>query len=345
MKLKLDKKYVPIAATLAVAALLYLGVGVKYPNFLSLRVFVNFFRDNAFLGVIAIGMTLVIISGGIDLSVGSMIAFVGILCAQLITNLGVNPLLAFAIALLCGSLIGFLMGCLIQIYKAPPFIVTLAGMFFCRGLANVISLESIPIDNPLFIKILKFGIYLPGSIKVPTTVLAFLAVFVVFLYLMHYTKFGRNVYAIGGSSQSALLMGLRIGRTRILIYTLSGFLSSLAGIVYILNTPAGNSLAGVGIELDAIACVVIGGTLLTGGVGFLAGTFIGLLIQAIIKTFLTFSNLSTWWTKIAIGVLIMVFILLQRFFSQASSLMRTQAVVEFKNPRPDAAGRASTGAS
>ena len=325
MKLKLDKKYVPIAATLAVAVLLYLGIGVKYPNFLSLRVFVNFFRDNAFLGVIAVGMTLVIISGGIDLSVGSMIAFVGVLCAQLITNLGMNPFLAFGIALACGALIGFLMGCLIHYYKAFPFIVTLAGMFFCRGMANVISLESIPINNPLFIKILKFGFVLPGNIRVTTTVLVFFAVFFVFLYVMHYTKFGRNVYALGGSPQSALLMGLRVGRMKIAIYTLSGLLSSLAGIVYILNTPAGNSLAGQGIELDAIACVVIGGTLLTGGVGFLAGTLIGILIQAIIKTFLTFSNLSTWWTKIAIGVLIMVFILLQRFFSQASTLMRPAA--------------------
>lgn len=328
MKMRIDKKYMPITATIAVAMLLYVSVGLVYPNFFSLRVFVNFFRDNAYLGVIAVGMTLVIISGGIDLSVGSMIAFVGLLCASLIEKSGMNPLLAFGIALLCGSVIGFLMGCLIHFFNAPPFIVTLAGMFFCRGMANVISLESIAINNPLFRSIMRFGFMLQPGIKLPTTVLVFLAVFVVFLYVAHLTRFGRNIYAIGGNAQSALLMGLRIGRTKILTYTLSGFLSALAGIVYILNTPAGNSLAGLGVELDAIACVVIGGTLLTGGVGYLAGTFIGVLIQAIIKTFLTFASLSSWWTKIAIGVLIMVFILLQSFFSQVAAPSREKALGE-----------------
>lgn len=334
MKLRVDKKYIPITATLAVAVLLYVAVGLIYPNFFGLRVFVNFFRDNAFLGVIAVGMTLVIVSGGIDLSVGSMIAFVSVLSAFLIERKGMNPLLVFAVALACGSLIGFTMGCLIHFFKAPPFIVTLAGMFFCRGMANVISLESIPIYNPLFKAIMKFGVILPENIKVPTTVIVYLIVFAVFLYVMHLTKFGRDVYAIGGNAQSALLMGLRIGRTKVLIYTISGLLSSLAGIVYILNTPAGYSLAGVGTELDAIACVVIGGTLLTGGVGYLAGTFIGVLIQAIIKTYLTFSSLSSWWTKIAIGALILVFILLQRFFSQVSAGSKSQATVSFKKPGP-----------
>lgn len=330
MRLQLDRRYMPITATIVVAVLLYIAVGLIYTNFFSLLVFVNFFRDNAFLGVIATGMTFVILSGGIDLSVGSMIAFVGILCATLITNDGWNPLFAFAAALLCGSLIGFAMGCLIHFFKAPPFIVTLAGMFFCRGLANVISLESIPITNGLFKAVMRFGIMLPGNIKVPTTVLVFLAVFLVCLCVAHYTRFGRDVYAIGGSSQSALLMGVRMGRTKILTYTLSGLLSSLAGILYILNTPAGNSLSGLGVELDAIACVVIGGTLLTGGVGFLVGTLVGVLIQAIIKTFLTFASLSSWWTKIAIGVLIMIFILLQRLFSQISTSSTGRAKAEVK---------------
>ena len=193
MKLPIDRRYVPIAATVLVAVLLYVGVGLVYPNFSSLRVFVNFFRDNAFLGVIATGMTFVILSGGIDLSVGSMIAFVGILCASLIEKAGVNPLVAFAVALACSALIGLAMGCLIHFFKAPPFIVTLAGMFFCRGLANVISLESIPINHALFKSIMRFGVTVSGSIKVPTTVLVFLFVFLVFLYVAHFTRFGRDV--------------------------------------------------------------------------------------------------------------------------------------------------------
>lgn len=323
MKFRMNQKYVPLAATIVVAFLLYLAVGLQYPYFMTLRVFVNFFRDNAFLGVIAVGMSFVILSGGIDLSVGSMIAFVSVLTAFLMERQHLHPLIVFPIALICGSLIGAAMGCLIHFFKSPPFIVTLAGMFLCRGLANMISLEQIPIYHPFFKTITSLGFYLPGKIRIPLDVIIFLLTLIIGLYIAHFTRFGRNVYAIGGSPQSALLMGLPIGRTKILIYTMSGFLSALGGIVYTLNTPAGNGLSGKGVELDAIACVVIGGTLLTGGVGYLAGTFIGVLITAIIKTYLSFSSFSSWWTKIAIGLLILVFILLQRFLSTVSDLSKS----------------------
>lgn len=324
MKLQLNRKFIPITATIVVALLLYFAVGLRYTGFISLRVFVNFFIDNAFLGIIAIGMTFVILSGGIDLSVGSMVAFTGVLTAFLIEKQQVHPLLAFASALFLGSLIGFLMGCMIHYFKAAPFIVTLTGMFFCRGLANIISLESIPINNLFFRNLTKLGTILPGNIKVPAIVFIFLMVFIVGIYLAHFTKFGRNVYALGGNSQSALLMGLPVGRTKIIIYTMSGFLSALAGVVFAMYTSAGYGLSGLGLEMDAIASVVIGGTLLTGGVGYVAGTLIGVLIQGIIQTFITFDGtLSSWWTKIAIGLLLLIFILLQRAFARNSEQTKT----------------------
>ncbi len=328
MKIKIDRKYIPVIATFLVALLLYCGVGIRYPGFMTFRVFVNFFIDNAYLGIAAIGMTFVILSGGIDLSVGSMVAFTGVLTAFLIEKQGLHPLMAIVISLGCGSLIGYVMGCLIHYFKSAPFIVTLTGMFFCRGLANLISLESIPIYNPVFKSFVRLAVELPGRIKIPAIVFIFLLVFIAAIYIAHFTKFGRNVYALGGSSQSALLMGLPVGRTRIAVYALSGFLSALAGVVFTMYTSAGYGLSGLGMEMEAIASVVIGGTLLTGGVGYVAGTLVGVLIQAIIQTFITFDGtLSSWWTKIAIGLLLLIFILLQRFISQASRISKPTETV------------------
>ncbi len=319
MKLPINRKFIPIIATIVVALFLYFAVGLRYTGFISLRVFVNFFIDNAFLGIIAVGMTFVILSGGIDLSVGSMVAFTGVMTAFLIEKQHIHPLLAIGVSLFLGSLIGFLMGSMIHYFKAAPFIVTLTGMFFCRGLANIISLESIPINNDFFKQLTRLGAVLPGNIKVPAIVFIFFFVFIVGIYLAHFTKYGRNVYALGGNSQSALFMGLPIGRTKLLVYTMSGFLSALAGVVFTMYTSAGYGLSGLGLEMDAIASVVIGGTLLTGGVGYIAGTLIGVLIQGIIQTFITFDGtLSSWWTRIAIGLLLLIFILLQRVFTRTS---------------------------
>jgi ribose/xylose/arabinose/galactoside ABC-type transport system permease subunit len=329
MKLPINRKFIPIIATIVVALLLYFAVGLRYSGFISLRVFINFFIDNAFLGIIAVGMTFVILSGGIDLSVGSMVAFTGVLTAFLIERQHIHPLLAMALSLFLGASIGFLMGCMIHYFKAAPFIVTLTGMFFCRGLANMISLESIPINNSFFRQLTRLGVELPGKINVPAIVFIFLIVFIMGVYLAHFTKFGRNIYALGGNSQSALLMGLPVGRTKILIYMMSGFLSGLAGIVFAMYTSAGYGLSGVGLEMDAIASVVIGGTLLTGGVGYIAGTLIGVLIQGIIQTCIIFDGtLNSWWAKIAVGLLLLIFILLQRAFARTSEQMKNSAAAE-----------------
>ena len=152
-----------------------------------------------------------------------------------------------------------------------------------------------------------------NSLEIPSTALVFLITLAMAVGLAHFTRFGRNIYAIGGNEQSAILMGLPVARTRIGVYALSGFCSALAGVVYTLYTSSGNPTAATGLELDAIAAVVIGGTLLSGGVGYVAGTLIGVLIFGIIQTAITFQGtLSSWWTKIAVGVLLLFFILSQR---------------------------------
>jgi len=297
-----------------VFVIFYLGAAVRFrhDHFFSWAVFVNLLRDNSFLGLASIGMTFVILSGGIDLSVGAMVGFTSILVAWLIER-HVHPLLAIGAALALGAGLGGGMGAVIHFAALPPFLVTLAGMFFVRGLGLVVSLETIRIAHRFYDAISDFGVF-------PVTAILFLAALVAALYLGHYTPFGRAVYAIGGSEQSALLMGLAVGRTKVGLYALSGFCSALAGVTYSFYTSSGNASAGTMLELDAIAAVVIGGTLLSGGVGYVFGTLVGVLILGVIQTIITFEGtLSSWWTKIAVGVLLLVFILLQRFLQRRAA--------------------------
>ena len=316
MKFRLSQKNIPLLATFSVFILLYLSGAFVYRGFFSLRVFVNLFIDNAFVGIIAIGMTFVIISGGIDLSVGSLVAFTGVLSANLLSRTDMPPLIVILICLLCGALLGFAMGCLIHFLDMPSFLVTLVGMFLARGLSFMISLDSVPIRNEMFLSISKASIPLGGGVKLPAYAVIFIIVVFLGAYILHYTRFGRNIYAIGDNEKSAILMGLPVGRTKILIYTLNSTICALGGLVYTLYTLAGYPLAGTGLELDVITAVVIGGTLLTGGIGFVEGTLIGVLILGLIQTIITFQgNLSTWWTKVFIGILLCLFILLQRYLS------------------------------
>ena len=271
MKIRLNQKNIPILATIAVFCLIYAVGSFMYSGFFSLRVFVNLFIDNAFIGIIAIGMTFVIISGEIDLSVGSVIAFVGVLLATLVHDHGMHPLLAIPICLAFGAVFGCAMGCLIHFFELPSFLVTLVGMFLARGMAFLLSLNSIPIKHPFFEALVDFGFQLTRRVWVPSIAMMFVGVVLMGVYLSHFTKFGRNAYAIGGNQQSAVLMGLPVGKTKILIFTLNGTLCALAGIVYSLYTMSGYPLACVGLELDVIAAVVIGGTLLSGGGGVCGG--------------------------------------------------------------------------
>lgn len=303
----------PFVTTLGIFVIAYALCILQFPNMLSTRVIGNLLTDNAFLGIAAVGMTFVILSGGIDLSIGSVIAFTSVFVAVMVGSLGVHPLAAFTAVLVISTLFGSLMGAMIRYLGIPPFVVTLAGMFLARGAAYLISTESVPISHEVIDAIQGFYFRFPGGGRLTALAMLMLLVFVVGAFIAGRTRFGANVYAIGGSEQSAELMGVPVGPTTIGIYALSGFLSGLSGIAYTLYTSSGYSLATVGVELDAIAAVVIGGTLLTGGVGLVAGTFVGILIQGLIQTYIVFDGtLSSWWTKIVIGILLFIFIVLQR---------------------------------
>lgn len=303
----------PFLTTLAVFIVAYVLCVVQYPAMFSTRVVGNLLTDNAFLGIAAVGMTFVILSGGIDLSIGSVIAFASVFVAVLVGTYNVHPLVAFAAVLIISTIFGCLMGAMIRFLSIPPFVVTLAGMFLARGAAYLISTQSVPISHPVIDAIQGFYFRVPGGGRLTALAIVMLIVFVIGGIVASRTRLGANIYALGGNPQSAELMGVPIGKTIISIYALSGFLSGLAGIVYTLYTSSGYSLATVGMELDAIAAVVIGGTLLTGGTGLVAGTFVGLLIQGLIQTYIVFEGtLSSWWTKIVIGILLFIFIVLQR---------------------------------
>jgi len=310
----------PLAATAVIFALAYAASIFQFPGMFSTRVLGNFLTDNAFLGITAVGMTFVIISGGIDLSVGAIIGFTGVLIAVLIGWAGIHPLAAFAIALIVAGVFGAAMGAAIHYLEVPPFIVTLAGMFLARGAASVITQDSIPVTHEFYSKVTSTYWLMPGGGRLSLIGALMIVVFIVGALVAHRTRFGSNVYALGGNAVSAALMGVPVARTTILIYTLSATLSGLAGIVFSLYTSAGYPLAAVGVELDAIGAVVIGGTLLTGGYGFVAGTFIGVMLQGLVQTYIIFDGtLSSWWTKIVIGGLLFVFIVLQRLVFSASS--------------------------
>lgn len=316
----------PVVVTAAVALILFGVFGVRYEGFASLRVVCAFFADNAFLGVVAIGMTFVILSGGIDLSVGAVLGFATILIAALVEIGGWHPAPAVGLALLLGALHGAAMGGLIERFALPPFIVTLAGMFLARGAGFVVSQEAIAMDHPFYRAVADLpmtaatalgagdGLALRIATHLPTASWLLAAALAAAVVVAHRTPFGRAVYAIGGHEPSARLMGLPVGRTKVAVYAISGFCAALGGAIYTLYTFSGNPSAGVMLELDAIAAVVIGGTLLSGGVGTVAGTLLGVLIFAMIQTVIVFDgSLSSWWTRIAIGGLLLGFILLQRF--------------------------------
>ncbi|MGG7517695.1 galactofuranose ABC transporter, permease protein YjfF [Allorhizobium undicola] len=324
----MNPRYRPIAATTLIFIIAYGLCILQYPGMLSTRVLGNFLTDNAFLGIAAAGATFVIMSGGIDLSIGAVIGLTGVIVALLISHLGLHPLAAFGIVLVLGAFFGAAMGAVIHYLQVPPFIVTLAGMFLARGLASVLTQDSVPINHPFFKWVSSLYIRLPQGGRLSAIGLTMLLVFIICGVIAHRTRFGSYVYAIGGNSQSASLMGVPTARVTIGIYALSSFLGALSGIVYALYTSAGYPLAAVGIELDSIAAVVIGGTLLTGGYGFVFGTLIGVMLQGLVQTYIVFDGtLSSWWTKIAIGFLLFMFILLQQlvFTAQTGRVKKAQA--------------------
>lgn len=309
---KINKDYISIYATIALFIGLFLIGSVLYKGFFSPQVFTNLFIDNAYLIVVAIGEAVAILTGGIDLSVGAMIAFVSMITASLLQK-GVNPFLVMIIVLIVGIVFGTVQGFLIQKFKLHPWIVTLAGMFFARGSSYIISIDTITIDNPVFTKISSFRIPMVPGAFISINVVVSLVVVIGAAYMLKFTRFGRTIYAVGGNENSAKLMGLPVERTKILVYTFSGFCSALGGLLFTIYTLSGYGLHCNGMEMDAIAACVIGGILLTGGYGYIIGPLFGVLTTGIIQSLIMFDGtLNSWWTKIAVGMLLFLFIVLQR---------------------------------
>jgi ribose/xylose/arabinose/galactoside ABC-type transport system permease subunit len=311
----LGSRFAPVLVTLVLLVVVFIVGSTRYRGFASGQVIANLFVDNAFLIVLAVGMTFVILTGGIDLSVGSVVALSTMIAATLARD-GWPPLAVILVVLVTTSTLGLLVGIVIHYFQIQPFIATLAAMFLARGLCYVISLNSISITDPWFTAMAQTRIpILPGFTISPSVIVAAVVVVVAFVVL-HYTRLGRTVYAIGGGEHSAMLMGLRVPRTKVLVYVISGFCSGVAGVLFTFYTLSGYSLTAVGMELDAIAAVVIGGTLLTGGYGFVLGSVLGVLLLGVIQTIISFEgNLSSWWTKIVVGSLLLVFIVLQRLLT------------------------------
>jgi simple sugar transport system permease protein len=306
-------RYLPAIAT-GVLLIVALGIGgLLYDNFLTGQVLANVLISNSHLVVLSVGMTFVILTGGIDLSVGAVVALSAMIAARLM-DAGWPAVAALPVVLLSGATLGLLVGSMVHYMRIQPFIATLAAMFLARGLCYVISIESIPIRERFFVFMSRQRISVgPDTTVTPAVIIALLIVAVGF-FVLHYTRFGRTVYAIGGSEQSAVLMGLPVPRTKVGVYVISSVCASIGGMLYTFNAvQSGNPLHAIGMELDAIAAVAIGGTLLTGGYGFVIGSLLGVLVLGTISSMIKFNGtLNSGWTRISGGVLVLVFIVMQR---------------------------------
>lgn len=327
-KLNLSGSNFLLMITIGLFIVMYVaGMIIFYDRgFAKSQMFLNLFISNAGLIVIACGMTIVMITGGIDISVGSVTALVCMALAYEMEKKGISAVGAVAIALGIGLLFGIVQGFLVSYLEIQPFIVSLAGLFFGRGLTAIISTEMISIKNSTFLSWANYKIYMPfGSTNrkgvyqpayiYPTVIIALVVVLFVFI-LLKYTKFGRKLYAIGGNQQSALMMGLNIRRTKFCAYVLDGVLAGLGGFLFCLNSCAGFVEQAKGLEMDAISSAVIGGTLLSGGVGNPIGTLFGVMINGTISSLITTQGtLSSWWVRIALSALLCMFIVLQSMIS------------------------------
>lgn len=310
--MKISQNNIIILATVLLLLLLYGTGAYLYNGFFSLQVFLNLFIDNAYLIIVATGMAFVIISGGIDLSVASVVALISMVSAVMFQH-GANAYAVMAASIALGVAFGFCQGYLIQRFQLHPWIVTLSGMFLARGISYLISTESIVISDDTYTAISQYKIRIGGDGFISISVVIALIVVVLAIGVARYTSFGRSVYALGGSEKSSLLMGLPVARTTVLVYTVSGLFSALGGIVFTFYMLSGYSLHLMGMEMDAIASCVIGGILLTGGFGYLIGPTLGVLATGIIQTIIMFQGtLSSWWTKIVIGFLLFLFMAFQR---------------------------------
>ena len=327
-KKKINSNTFLLIITIVLFVVMYVAGMIIFSEqgFAKPQMFLNLFISNAGLIVIGCGMTLVMITGGIDISVGSVTALVCMVSAYVMENKGMSAWMAVFFSLIIGICFGLVQGYLVTYLEIQPFIVTLAGMFFGRGMTAMVSTEMISIKNELFLKWANYRINMPfGSVNkkgrfiaayiYPTVVIALIVVIIISV-MLKYSKFGRKLYAIGGNQQSAVMMGLNVKRTKMQAYVLDGFLAGLGGFLFCLNSCAGFVEQAKGLEMDAISSAVIGGTLLSGGVGTVIGTLFGVLIKGTITSLITTQGtLSSWWVRITLSALLCFFIVLQSVLS------------------------------
>ena len=318
-----NRRFIPVAATAVLFLIAYsIGAGF-YQGMRDPQVFLNLFRTSPFLLIAAIGGTFVILTGGIDLSVSGVVALTTVAASALI-RAGWNPWLVIVLMLLMGMALGTILGAFITYMKVQPFIATLAGLWFARGMCFFISDDAIAVDNRVYKILSQTRILIPGLSNPVTKEGAYISLLVVValvvlgvaIYIAHYTRFGRTIYAIGGNEQSARLMGLPVNSTKVLVYALAGFCSALAGLTLNIYVGSGHGLYATGFELTVIAAVVMGGTMLSGGSGYVLGTLFGVLVLGVTQTLIQFNGmLSSWWTNIVVGALTLVFIGIQSYLA------------------------------
>ncbi|MDD6629201.1 MAG: sugar ABC transporter permease YjfF [Lachnospiraceae bacterium] len=327
-KLKINGNSILLIITIVLFVVMYGAGCIIYADkgFTHLQTFLNVLINNAGLICVACGVTCVMLTGGIDISVGSLVAMDCMFLAVGMEHWGMKSPVLMLLVLLIGIVFGAVQGFCIAYLDIQPFIVTMAGLFFARGMTAVICTDQVSIvTDTLFVKLSSTKLNIPfgigayankkGVLQIPyiraSVVVALIIVVLIFL-MLKYTKFGRSIYAVGGNSQSATLMGLDVRKTKMKTYVLSSFLTSIGGICYCLNTMCGTTTQATGLEMDAISSAVIGGTLLTGGVGNIIGTLFGVLINGTISTLVKSNGkLVSSWANIVTAILLCFFIILQ----------------------------------
>ena len=301
-----------------IAAIIFQGKG-----FLKAQTFLNILNANAALIILSCGLSIVMITGGIDISVGGVTALVGMCCAVYLDFKGGNVAVAVIIALAIGVAFGLVQGFLVAYLDIQPFIVTLAGMFFARGMTTIVNSSPFNVANEDFVALKGTRITVPGlgsvnklgkyvDAYVEIGVVVALLVVIILFCVLRWTKFGRALYAVGGNRQSALMLGINVKRTRFFAQLLCGILAGIGGFVYFLHVGSGSPSHASGEEMNAIASSIIGGTMLTGGVGNIIGTLFGVLSLSTIKNIVSSAGLDqAWWTGITTAVMLCLFLVIQ----------------------------------
>jgi len=313
-----------LTITIVIFFAMYIGAIVfQGKGFLKPQTFFNILNANAALIIAACGMSIVMITGGIDISVGGVAALVSMCCAVYLDFHGGSVIGAIAISVGIGLLFGLIQGYLVAYLEIQPFIVTLAGMFFARGMTTIVNSTPFNVENEAFVAMKNTRIVVPfmGSVNkagkyvdayIQIGVVVALLVVIIFFCVLRWTKLGRAFYAVGGNQQSALMLGINVKRTKFLSHLICSILAGIGGFVYFLYVGSGSPSHASGMEMNAIASSIIGGTMLTGGVGNLAGTFFGVLSLATIQNIVSSAGLDqAWWTGITIAAMLCLFLIIQ----------------------------------